>query len=415
MCKVMVLKGIKDSGMALEFMRAVAPEMSNMNTDGIGYAAINSQNKLFAEKWHNNKQFLETDSVIDEDFIREMEPYKKRLGTLNLNYKAYGEVTRDDLRTVTMHTRYATCGKTFENTHPFVDNDMSLIHNGVISNAHALNLNKVSTCDSENALQLYNNVGLNLTYDPEAFQSFVDKLKGYWAFAFLAKNTEGKYMLDIVREGAMLYWAEISEMGEECYVFATTKDIIKTGLKALSLPDRDIFLLPESNYHRFDALTGEFIDNYIIDESILNAAAYHYYPSYNGGWSNKYRGNNTKDANNKPAENKGSEDNEVDEKTEKDLKIINRVLQGMTDEVDIDSFFNTEEPLIDRLYAYDALMGTSYGDSFEDMSKKFQLMLERKEEENYVTFDDILLIVEKFQATGLHKDAFNVYKEKRRA
>jgi hypothetical protein len=365
----MVLKGIQDSGMAMEFMRAVAPEMSNMNTDGIGYAAVNSQNNLFAEKWHNNKQFLENDSVIDEDFIRQMEPYKKRLGTLNLNYKAYGEVTRDDLKTVTMHTRYATCGKTFENTHPFVDNDMSLIHNGVISNASALNLNKVSTCDSENALQLYNNVGLNLTYDPEAFQSFVDKLKGYWAFAFLALN----------------------------------------------LPDRDIFLLPESNYHRFNAVTGEFIDNYIIDESILNAVAYHYYPSYNGGWSNKHKGNNTKDTTNKPAEDKGSENIEVDEKAEKDLKIINRVLQGITDEMNIDSFFNTEEPLIDRLYAYDTLMATSYGNSYEDMSKKFQLMLERKEEENYIIFDDILLIIEKFQETGSHKDAFDVYKDKRRA
>lgn len=413
MCKIMVLKGIEDSPRALQFMKSVASEMSFGNTDGIGYAAVNSQNKLFAEKWHNNNHFLDTESVIDEQFLATMEPYKKRLPDLKLNYKAYGDVTRDDLKTVTMHTRYATCGRTFENTHPFVDNDMSLIHNGVISNAYELKLNKISTCDSENALQLYNNLSVNLETEPDSVQSFVDKLKGYWAFAFLAKNGAGQYMLDIVREGATVFWAEVPELGEECLVFATTKQIIEAGLKALDLPARDMWYLPESNYHRFNAVTGEYIDNFLLAESALNISKYHYPNSYhNKGWKSKYNFDTLND--DKKEEEVKSDITPVTTNVDNQLKIIKKVLQGV-DDTNIDSFFDTGTLLIDRLYSYDRLMGTNYGLSYEDMSDKFKLMIERKEEENYIIFDDIMAIIEKFQETGLHKDAFKVYNSKKRA
>jgi len=216
MCKVMILKGIQNSQLALDFMKAVAPNMSVYNSDGIGYSAVNSKNKMFMEKWHNNKQFLDTDTVIDNDTLKLLAPFKNRLPYLSLNYTNYGEVTRDDLTTVTMHTRYATCGKTFENTHPFIEGDTSLIHNGVIRNQEELNLNKNSTCDSENALQLYKNLNINLETSPDNVQDFIDQLKGYWAFAFLSPDANNRYMLDVVREGAALYWALLPELGEHC-------------------------------------------------------------------------------------------------------------------------------------------------------------------------------------------------------
>ena len=198
MCKVMVMTGIKESALALDFMKEVAPNMSIGNTDGIGYSAINSKNELFMEKWHNNKHFLNTDDVVDQATVEALKPFENRIGKLPLNYTNFGTVTRDDLRTVTMHTRYATCGKTFENTHPFIEGDTSLIHNGVISNAYALGLNKNSTCDSENALQLYVKEKTALTKSPELLQNYLDQLKGYWAFAFLAKNNKGIYQLSVV-------------------------------------------------------------------------------------------------------------------------------------------------------------------------------------------------------------------------
>lgn len=280
MCKIMVLKGVQDSGLALKFMTAVAPTMSQGNNDGIGYSAINSKNELFMEKWHRNSQFLQLDTVIDETTVKALEQFKSRIGTPPLNYTSYGNISRDDMTTITMHTRYATCGKEFANTHPFIDNEMSLIHNGGIYNSVELKLNKISICDSEVALQLYNNEQINLSTSPEVVQNFMDQLKGYWAFAFLAKDADGTYMLDIVRERATVYWAELTELGKDCVVFATTQEIINIGVEALGLPKRtEISLLPESNYYRYNALTGLDIIDFELAESKLNRVIK--YPAYN--------------------------------------------------------------------------------------------------------------------------------------
>lgn len=425
MCKVMILKGIENSALALDFMKAVAPNMSIWNTDGIGYSAINSKNELFSEKWHRNYQFMDTESVIDKDTLEALAPYKSRLPGLALNYQSYGEVTRDDLRTVTMHTRYATCGKTFENTHPFIDNGMSLIHNGVIENHVALALNKVSTCDSENALQLYNNEQLNLATSIEKFQEFTDKLKGYWAFAFLAKNAEGIYMLDIVRERAPLYWAHIPEIGEECFVFATAKDIITEGLSKLGIKLTDqIYLLTESYYHRFNAVTGAFVLDHDLEESAMNKVVYSYSYLYDkdGNYKSKYKGNNTKTEVVQPVlvkevEEKKEESYEgyLSNKEEKlSAKRFKAAMQGMVGD-EIDSFYDIDELLIDRLYAYDKFASTTYGISFEDLPSKVKLFIERKEEECYIIFDDVLEMIENFVETESVKGLFEIYREKQKA
>lgn len=428
MCKIMVLKGIQNSAMALEFMKAVAPTMSIANTDGIGYSAINSKNKLFSEKWHNNKYFLDTDYVLDQKTLDELkialEPFGTRIPKINmpeLNYKSYGDVTREDLRTVTMHTRFATCGKTFENTHPFIDHEMSLIHNGVISNHYVLGLNKVSTCDSENALQLYKNQDLNLQSNTENFQAFVDRLRGYWAFAFLAKDGDGNYMLDVVREGASLHWTLVPEMGEDCVVFATTTEIIETGLKEIGLPPREkIWVLSESNYHRFNAVTGEFIDNHILEESALNGSYYSYPNGYSKKWNNKKTETTKEDIKIvkevEPTKETDLYDGYQSDKSERITeKKFKEAMQGISDDLTIESFYDVDELLVDRLYNYDKLMGTSYGTTYEDIPVKVKLFMETKEEEDYIVFDHILQMIESYQEKSSVLGIYKIFREKKRA
>ena len=406
MCKIMVLKGIENSELALKFMQAVAPEMSIGNQDGIGYSAINSQNKLFMEKWHYNSQFLNTENVLTEKVIEDLNPHMEALSkymkvpSLSVNYASYGEVTRNDLKTVTMHTRFATCGKTFENTHPFIENDISLIHNGVISNAELLKLNKSSTCDSENALQLYNNMGLNLqnTDDITLYQDFLDQLKGYWAFAFLAKNIEGIYQLDIVREGASLYFSNLPELGPECAVLATTKDIIEKGVKELGLPKREqIFLLKEGNYHRFNALTGEIIDNFQLEDSLKNATSYSYSKAYGYG-KKKY---STK---------KDSETNfdMIDD-------IYESYKQTQVNDDSLEMFFDTKEPLIDRLVSYDYMVGnTKFAEIYEDLPKETRAFILGREFSGAITFTEILVLLEAYGKNNNLRDLWNVYRLKKK-
>lgn len=414
MCKIMMLTGIDDSKMALDFMRGASIPMSINDRDGIGYSAVNSQNELFMERWHNNKDFLNTDSVLTADIIAELEPFKARLPSLNVNYGSMGSVTRQDIRTVTMHTRMATCGREFRNTHPFVDQGISLIHNGVLTNANTLNLNKISSCDSENALQLYINKSLNLSQDESDFQTnFIDKLQGYWAFGILAKGLDDQYMLDIVREGANLYWAEIPEMGERCLVFATTETIINTAIASIGLPKRSkIYVMPESNYTRFNAVTGESIIDFSLNESKLNAR-----PVYQSTFS--YNTNKTKETTIKANKKVDLSDPHF----YKDYDMWdNEYVDASTDippDVELDSeiegFYDTNEPLIDRLYDFDALMTTSYGPSFEEMLVGTKVFIERKEEEEYLIFDDILLLIEDFVDNCSNTSIFKKYRELKRA
>lgn len=402
MCKVMIMTGIQDSPLALDFMRSVADNMSLGNTDGIGYSAINSQNKLFMEKWHNNKHFMNTTDVIDEATVEALKPFENRIGKLPINYTSYGEVTRDDLRTVTMHTRYATCGKTFENTHPFIENDISLIHNGVISNAFSLNLNKNSTCDSENALQLYNNMQVNYNSGAEYFQSFLDKLKGGWAFGILAKNAEGTYMLDVVREGSRLYFSKIPEIGDNCVVFATTSEIIELGCKSLGFPAREkIYLLTESNYHRFNALTGEVLSTTQLEDSLLNATSWSYSKAYG------YYPTNTQST---------KKDTEtVDELYEYYSPDADKNLTSINDEFLLDGFFDASEPIHDRLDGYDKMFDTQYLSTFEDLPVKVRDFVERQEEKDVITFAEIILMLEAYMKTERIADLYRVFRNKRRA
>lgn len=406
MCKVMVMTGIKESALALDFMKAVAPNMSIGNTDGIGYSAINSKNELFMEKWHNNKHFLNTDDVVDQATVEALKPFENRIGKLSLNYTNFGTVTRDDIKTVTMHTRFATCGKTFENTHPFIEGDTSLIHNGVISNSYTLGLNKNSTCDSENALQLYVKEQTALTKSPELLQNFLDQLKGYWAFAFLSKNTKGIYQLDVVREGAQLYFTKIEEIGENCVVFATTKEIIETGVKALGLPDRkNIFLLVSSNYHRFNALTGDVLETIQLEESILNASAYSYNKAY--GYGSK----TTK----KDTQKLDYFGDYIDDMYDSYSKESQSNLYSITDENLMDSFFDINEPLVDRLDSYDKIFDTQYLSSFEDLPIKVREFVNRQEDKDVISFDNILEMIDAYNKNNKLTDFYNMFRAKRRS
>lgn len=362
MCKVMIMTGLENSPKALEFMKAAAKPMSRMDRDGIGYSAINSQNKLFMQKWHKNDDFLKTDSVVDANLIAELAQYQDRL-QLKENYTSYGEITLDDLKTVTMHTRWATCGREFENTHPFIDQETSLIHNGTINNCKVLNLNKISTCDSEAALQVYLNKQIGTTPLTANIQSFIDELSGYWAFGILAKDVNGQYILDVVRESAQLYFCKVPDLGKNCYVFATTQDIITESLKETGLTSSKIEFLKESYYIRFNAITGEIVDNYKLGKSKSNKS----YSSYS---------------------------NYIKEETTESY-----FDKKKTTEIDdeLDYFTDNRYKLVNRLAAYDDFMNSNYFNTLKDMPNYMEALLVRAEKFDKLPFEQILLVLEFYQ------------------
>ncbi len=266
MCKLLIMTGITEGRVAEEFMRRMAVPMSKTNNHGIGYAAVAGDGELFSERWLINEQFMTTENVMVPAIAEELQAYVKRLpeGALETNYSTLGTINFDDVRSVTMHTRFATCGRQFMNTHPFIYNDTSLIHNGVISNAFSsghyykgLDVNKISTCDSEAALQTYLSQGID--HDTTKAKEWLDMLSGGYAFGILARNQQGNRVLDVVRGTSRLYCMEIEGLG---IVFTTDDDDAKAVVKEMNLTFiKEPFFLAADQMVRYDAITGEMLEN----------------------------------------------------------------------------------------------------------------------------------------------------------
>lgn len=395
MCKVLIITGIEDSKLAVEFMKASAKPMSVGNSDGIGYSAITRDNKLFMEKWHDNFRFMGDYGIITPQVIEQINPHIEALKPFykipepKINFGSYGNNDLDNITTVTMHTRFATCGKEFENTHPFVYNDTSLIHNGVIYNAHTLNLNKISTCDSENALQVYleENVATQTSHDLTKLQTqkFLDRLKGYWAFGILAKNNEGKYHLDVVKDGATLYYAFIPALGKNCMVFSTAKDTLTIASKAIGaeLTDADIKPVRDHELYRFDAITGERTLDLALEESTLNKVTWKNTYGYGS-----YKGYDAYDSYNDYGKSK----------TKKSKQSTN-----YDDLLAFDSFYDTELSIQSRIVDYDALMGSNYEESFLTLLSATKKFIQEKEEDGYINFEDIIKMLDAYRKGGVQE------------
>lgn len=108
-----------------------------------------------------------------------------------------------------IHGRYATCDINVDNTHPFIDRNHGLIHNGVVSSSTYEP--KHSTCDSEILLQAYLAAG----------KDGLSKVAGYAAFGLI----DAKRNVHIARDNkAQLHCARIPHHG---WAFGTTPDAVR--------------------------------------------------------------------------------------------------------------------------------------------------------------------------------------------
>ena len=396
MCKVFIATGITRTDLVRKVMESAKPQMSIGNRDGIGYTAVTSDNKMFMQKWHNNDKFLDTETVLTNEDVKSLEPFKKKLSNLSANHETIGNVDLDNVTSFTMHTRYATCGKEFQNTHPFVVGDYSLIHNGIIRNAHKIDLNKISTCDSENALQLFIQDKLNEEISASKIQPFLDAMEGYWAFGIFSKDLLGQYQLDVVKDGANLSFAYIPELGENCVVFATDRQVIIDVCSTLGFNQPLISYVMDHVFNRFNALTGEIIEQIDVEQSVLNKPKYNSYNSYRNYSSFESDDEFEKFFNKVP--------------TKSYMDEINDTLE--TEENLFELFYDTEIPLEERLSQYDDYMYTTYFESFtKSMPLRLSKLITKQEQNDLIAFDDIILLIEEHNQTGDVKKVLTKYNQ----
>lgn len=262
MCKVMMMAGITSDTRdnAWKFIKEMAKEMSPGNTDGLGYAALSSDGELFGERWHHNGEAFNVRQVSEplsqlDSYLIETYGGALRKDRQPIRYNKFGSVNENALAAITLHTRMATSGKEFMNTHPFVVGQTSLIHNGVIRNAEKLEM-KQSTCDSEAILNLY--VKHKVMQKPGSIQAVAKKLQGYYACGVISRNDSDGAIMDVFKcNSANLTAAFVQELNT--VVFSTRIADIKAVCARLGFTVLSEFIFEGETLLRLDALTGEVI------------------------------------------------------------------------------------------------------------------------------------------------------------
>lgn len=260
MCKIMVMSGVNSSNrtLAWEFSKRMSKQMTTGNNDGLGYAAVTSEGELFGERWHINSEAFLNRTLVDKPSEIEQETVKKYGGFLvserpPAKYNKFGTINEDSMSAIILHTRLATSGKQFNNTHPFVRGNTALIHNGVISNTREFKLIQ-STCDSEVILNEY--VEKSVTNNPQNIQKVVNKLDGYYACAVLTETKKFGFVVDIFKDArARLVAAHIKDMN--IMVFSTSLEDIKIVSESMGMTIDFSYSVNEGVLLRLSTLTGD--------------------------------------------------------------------------------------------------------------------------------------------------------------
>jgi hypothetical protein len=281
MCKVLMIPGIKKDKIPAvkRFMQVMAKPMSRMDSDGLGYAAINSKGEIYGRKWLNNDSaFVVSEPEPSKNpIVQRMKELFEGAGKFkeeipeSIVFEKFGpDVPFEDTVAVIMHTRKSTVGeKAIKNVHPFIseatesgDPCTALIHNGGITN-HASLTKKTSTCDSEVILHEY--LKDQVWYNPYKIKSLTNTLVGEYAVGVLSSYTYEdetvEPILDVFKSNKDLYVGYINELGTS--VFATSDYNLNEACKDLGWTLHNLMEIKDGFFMRFSAITGDRIEDFI--------------------------------------------------------------------------------------------------------------------------------------------------------
>lgn len=271
-----MLAGIKNEHLpkVQRLLKTASKNMSFIEDDGVGYAAITKDGKVYGEKWRNKEDAFEIHSQPASDpiisFINTMfgdaAKWDKAPVTSKV-YDSFGSRTIeaiDNTVAVILHARKATqnSAKVIENVHPFcmIDQteqpDTALIHNGNILN-HAKLTKTMSTCDSEVILHEY--LANMMYHNPWGIEQLAKTLIGEYAVGVLSSmsDTDGAITpyLDVFKSGNKdLYAGWVPEL--ETMVFCTTEHVLTNSCKESDLTVKNIIKIQDGFLMRIDAVTG---------------------------------------------------------------------------------------------------------------------------------------------------------------
>lgn len=302
MCKLFIVPSVtqENRANAEKLLKAMVKPLTANDPHGFGYMGITDDNRLVGEKWVDPAKAFKLRKSVDPE---EMKIYKRFVSMLKKPFDAYraygGEFNLQGLKSFAAHGRFATCGVSIENTHPFFTENHALIHNGVISNADKLTM-KQSTCDSETILNEY--IAAKVERNISAIQTVANKLSGYYACAVYARTEYNDWVLDVFKDAkADLYGVFVQGVG---MVFVTSPESLWVACRKTKLKMSKAYPVLSNRINRFDVDTGDAVDFELFDKvslvsskvtmlddgrSFSASRSYgHYGSSVNEGWPDSW-------------------------------------------------------------------------------------------------------------------------------
>lgn len=282
MCKLMIIPHVpKDKQeKAWELAIAITPYLTEKDQDGFGYMALGSKG-LFGQRWLNT-ELAWTDTKMHKSIEAMLGGAVQDTSSDQADFGKQGE----HLHSLSLHSRMATCGLGIENTHPFVNKDLSVgvVHNGVLHNPQDFGP-RSSTCDSEAFLNIYQEDDVQASLNGIA--DFSQFLSGWYAVSALFKDKSGKWFLDVFKESrANLHAAYIKEIG--AVVLVTTPQHLDNALADLNWAAATTFEFKPDTAVRIDPMTGEQVDVMPLADSTAQYMAPTSPLPYRSGWAEEY-------------------------------------------------------------------------------------------------------------------------------
>lgn len=175
--------------------------MNYTDKDGFGYAALTDSGKLFGER------------TLEKSFQTRFNQPKIKLPIKKVS-NTFGKFT-EETKAAIFHARMSTNEKTLPATHPFVSNNIALIHNGVVQD-EAENPIK---CETGNDTEIIFRYWLK-----DEMKSVEKYVSGYYALAVLDSKTGYLHLVKDDRANLVVTFCEEIDS----YVFATQKIILET-------------------------------------------------------------------------------------------------------------------------------------------------------------------------------------------
>lgn len=249
-----------ESSKAINFAKEAAKLMSKANPHGLGIAAL-QKNKLAVQKW-----------LYNENAFKKIEIHPKLAGLPLISniYKDNGIEVGNNASTILLHARYSTNTVCIENTHPFFNEELAIIHNGVVSCDNKTVKNFCLTDNDSEFIFQSRVLRANELETIDNIQKHIDDFSGSYAIAALQKFNK-IWFLDIYKnQSTKLFCGYVQGVG---IVYLTSDTIIKAVASKLGLVCSEIFAVKPNiiiryNLSNYSITTKDFIERMTFPKKI---------------------------------------------------------------------------------------------------------------------------------------------------